>query len=97
MHRAFAFSIAIAAVCLLTVSYFWSNPWFLTGLVMVISAGTLLLTRKREDLVIYVITSVSGAVGEAIAIFYGAWVHSIPTFFGILHGFLLSGDWLEFI
>lgn len=83
MHKIFAFSVAIAVVCLLTVSLFWSSPWFLMGLLIAVSAATLLVTRKKEDVVVYAIAGVSGAVGGAIAIVYGAWAYSIPMFFGI--------------
>jgi hypothetical protein len=43
----------------------------------------LLVWRTREDICLYVIVAVSGALAEASAISFGVWVYSMPDVIGI--------------
>ncbi len=88
--KAFAYSAVLAIITLLSVSFGWKNPLLLTIILALISSAMLILYRNKEDLYLYIISGVAGAVAEAIAIAFGAWNYAFPNLIGIPY-------WLPFL
>ncbi len=68
---ALGYALLIAAVAGL-----WDRPQWLLGAMLVMSAGALLVMRTRRHVVLYVVGTVLGPLGESIAIRSGAWSYS---------------------
>lgn len=83
MYRILLYTSIIASMCILTVSLFWASPWLLTGMIIALGIASIALRGKKSDVAIYFLAGAGGAVGEIIAVAYGAWIYSIPAFFGI--------------
>jgi len=81
--KAFIYSIVLALITLFSVSLFWTNQIILTTIIVVISVIMLLIWRDKEDVYLYIIVAVSGAIAEAIAIGFGVWTYTLPDFIGI--------------
>lgn len=88
--KAFAYSAVLAIITLLSVSFGWKNPLLLTMILIVISAVMLIIYRNKEDLYLYVLSGIAGALAEAIAIAFGAWSYAFPNLIGIPY-------WLPFL
>ena len=88
--KAFLYSIVLALVSLHSVALFWQNSLMLTGILIFLSLLMFLVWKNKEDAILYIIASVSGAVAESIAIAFGAWSYAIPDIGGIPY-------WLPFL
>ena len=88
--KAFVYSLLLAYLSLYSVSLFWTNPLQLTIVLITISVLMLLIRRRKEDLVLYVIAGVGGAMAESTAIKYGVWDYAFPNLSGIPY-------WLPFL
>jgi hypothetical protein len=86
MHRlfkAFLYSCLLAICTLFSTSLLWQKPFQLTLVLASISAFMLLVWKSKEDLYLYAIVAVSGAIAEAVAIAFGVWKYTLPNFAGI--------------
>ncbi|MBI2675547.1 MAG: DUF2878 family protein [Candidatus Aenigmarchaeota archaeon] len=81
--KAFLYSIILAFLTLFSVSILWQRPLALTAVLIVLSIAMLLIWRNREDLYLYVIVSIAGALAESFAIGFSVWSYSVPDFMGI--------------
>jgi hypothetical protein len=81
--KAFLYSCSLSLLSLLVVSFFWKEPLLLTFLMVLVSAIMLIVWRKKEDLYLYTIVGLTGALAEAVAIAFGAWTYTLPTAIGI--------------
>src|SRR3990170_5934923 len=88
--KAFAYSCILSLLSLLSVSLLWRQPLLLTFITILASAIMLISWRKKDDLYLYIIVGLSGALAEAVAIAFGAWTYTLPTSIGIL-------IWLPFL
>jgi len=88
--RAFLYSCVLAILSLVVVAYFWNRPVLLTFIMISISILMLLIWRTKEDLYLYLITGVCGALAEVFAISMGAWTYASPNLKGIPY-------WLPFL
>jgi len=72
------FSVAIGLITLL----YESNV--LLTLVLVFGGGaTLWMYHERQDVLVFVVGGVIGPIGEGVAVYFGAWSYTNPSFFGI--------------
>jgi hypothetical protein len=76
--KAFLYSVILGLIALYSVSFFWKNPLELTIGLIIISILILTLSRKKEDLALYIICGIAGAIAEITAIQFGAWQYSLP-------------------
>ncbi|MBN1502752.1 DUF2878 family protein [Candidatus Woesearchaeota archaeon] len=76
--KAFIYSLLLGFIALYSVSQFWEKPLELTLGLLSLSALMLLISKKKEDLVLFVVCGASGAIAEIIGIFFGAWNYSLP-------------------
>ncbi len=81
--RAFIYSCILALLTVVSVSLFWKQPVQPTLVLIVISAVMLLVWRSKEDLYLYAVVSISGALAEAVAMISGAWVYPLPAIVGV--------------
>lgn len=81
--RAFLYSVVLAFLTLFSVTLFWEAPAALTMVLIALSIVMLLIWRDKEDLYLYVIAGVSGALAESFAIGFGVWSYTLPDFNGI--------------
>lgn len=81
--KALIYSLVLAAGCLIAVSALWERPFLLTIIIVGIGIGFLSITRKIEDIILYLVVSISGAVAEIIAIYFGAWTYTSANVAGI--------------
>ena len=88
--KAFLYSLILACLSLYSVSWFWRNPLQLTIILIIISVLMLLVRRRKEDLVLYAIAGIGGAMAESTAIAAGVWDYAIPNFSGVPY-------WLPFL
>ena len=88
--KAFLYSATLAFISLYSVSLFWQNSLLLAGILIVISALMLLVWRNKEDLILYTMSGIAGALAESTAIALGAWSYAIPGIIGIPY-------WLPFL
>ncbi len=88
--KAFIYSCVFAAISLLSVSYYWSEPVLLTVFLIMLSSLMLLVWRSKEDLVLYVTCGTLGAMAESFAIGFGTWFYAFPNFKNIPY-------WLPFL
>lgn len=65
------------------VSFFWSTPLTVLLVLSAIGLSMLKLRSRREDVFLFMSTSASGAVAEAVAIYFGAWEYATPHFAGV--------------
>lgn len=88
--KAFIYSFIMGIISLYSVAYFWVYPLWLTLGLIIISIILLLITRKKEDILLYITCGMAGAAAEYIAISSGAWSYS-----GFTNG--LIPYWLPFL
>ena len=71
--RAFVYSMLLAFLSLFSVAALWRSPAALAAALAAISAIMLLVWRSREDLYLYIIVGISGALAELAAVGSGVW------------------------
>lgn len=90
--KAFLYSVILALLSLFSVTLFWKTPFTLTMVMIALSAAMLLIWRSKEDLYLFIIVGISGALAESFAIAFGAWSYGfsdlnyIPTWLPFLWG-----------
>jgi hypothetical protein len=87
----FVLLLLIYALCIALTSVLWAHPAILTGCYVLVSVLTLLKWHTQADLVAYAAAAVLGPLGEAFAVYYGAWTYAksgplIPTWLPLLWG-----------
>jgi hypothetical protein len=76
------------AACIAFASAFWRDPIFLLCAFIGLSTAMLWRWHAIQDLIFFAIPFFLGPVGEAVAIYYGAWHYAKPL--------LLIPIWLPF-
>ena len=61
----------------------WERPLGLTLVMALVSVIMLSVWREREDLLLFALCAVAGALAEAAAIAFGAWTYGFPNMIGI--------------
>ncbi len=80
MKRELFFEFILYFLCVAFAGVFWPKPAILTFSYGVISLIALIKWHKRNDLFFYFVAFVLGPVGEAIAVYWGAWHYSEPFY-----------------
>ena len=78
LSEAVIFIIVVSAV-----SLFWGNNLLLFLVLLTVWVIALRLWHTKEDVSFSMVAAVLGPFTEAICIYFGAWVYSNPSFFGI--------------
>jgi len=81
--RAFAYSSVFAVLTVVSVSLFWEAPLRLALFLVGISAVFLYFWGNREDVYLYALSAICGALAEAFAIGFNAWAYPLPNIAGI--------------
>lgn len=76
------------AACIALASTLWRDPFFLLCTYLVLSAAMLWRWHAIQDIIFFAVPFVLGPVGEAVAIYNGAWHYTKPL--------LLIPMWLPF-
>ena len=88
--RTFLYSVLLALISLFSVSFFWEQPLLLTLILALVGAVVLFLSKKKEDIYLFIFISTGGALAEMVAIAFGAWTYNLPNISGIPY-------WLPFL
>lgn len=89
MKKELVFELGIYAISVALAGFFWGKPVLLTISYGVISMIMLTKWHERSDLIFYFVAFGLGPIGEAFAIYLGAWQYSKP--------FYLIPVWLPFL
>ena len=89
MKKELAFELGLYVLCIVLVGTLWHKPAVLTICYSVISIIVLMKWHTKGDLLFFFLTLVLGPLGEAVAIFLGAWTYSKP--------FYLIPSWLPLL
>jgi hypothetical protein len=89
MKKELVFELCIYAISVAFAGFFWRKPAILTISYVVISMMMLTKWHERSDLIFYFVAFGLGPLGEAFAIYLGAWQYSKP--------FYLIPIWLPFL
>ena len=81
--RAFVYSMLLAFLSLFSVAALWKAPAALAAALAAVSAIMLLVWRSREDVYLYIIVGISGALAELAAVGSGVWQYAMPDVRGI--------------
>lgn len=73
-------SVFIGAVLFVSLLYRSNETLFL---VLIIASVILLKKGDKIDLLAFLVSMVAGPIGEIVAIYFGAWEYSNPSFIGI--------------
>ena len=73
----------MALFILMAVSLLWSKPYVLALVLIFISTIKLIISKSKEALILFLVVGFSGALAEAIAIFFGTWMYAKLQLFGI--------------
>ena len=74
------FTIIVTAISITFVSLFWRDIMLLTASLLSLSIVALWHYHKKNDVVVYSIGAIFGAVAESVCIHFGAWAYTNPTF-----------------
>lgn len=89
MKKELVFELCIYAISVALAGLFWRKPPILTISYVIISIITLTKWHERSDLIFYFVAFGLGPIGEAFAIYLGAWQYSKPLY--------LIPIWLPFL
>jgi len=89
MKKELVFELSIYAISVALAGLFWRKPAILAIAYVIISIIMLTKWHKRSDLIFYFVAFGLGPIGEAFAIYLGAWQYSKP--------FYLIPIWLPFL
>ncbi|MFH1424829.1 MAG: hypothetical protein ABIG20_04085 [archaeon] len=76
-------TLLIGATSLIFVTYLWTTPFILTAILIALGVLMLGLSKRLDDILLFILAGVSGALAEIYGISHGAWAYANPTFFGI--------------
>lgn len=77
------FHLFIFIIAVILIIIFYSNNLILTLLIIFLSFIALKIYFRKSDIYFYVIAAILGPIGEILAIRYGVWRYTNPTFLGI--------------
>jgi len=80
MKRELVFELCVYIMCVILAGFFWPEPVILTIFYVVISVIMLIKWHKKSDLIFYFVAFGLGPMGEAFAIYLGAWQYSKPFY-----------------
>lgn len=81
MKRVFILSFylsTLAVICL-----FWSKPYLAFALLSVLVVLRLMIFKKKNNWLVFLLTGILGAISEIIAVNFGAWVYAKPGLINI--------------
>ena len=76
-------SSLLIALSLILVVTFWKNNILLAVLLLMVGLVTLYIWREKRKIYLYIVTGILGGGAEAIAISFGVWNYTNPTFLDI--------------
>ncbi len=65
------------------ISFFYADNIIVTALLLLTLAVGMKFWYKKHDVYFFVVGTVLGPIGEVVAIYFGAWQYTNPTFLGI--------------
>ncbi|MBI3849068.1 MAG: DUF2878 family protein [Verrucomicrobia bacterium] len=80
MKKDLLIEAAIYVSCLSLVSLLWHEPVVLLLCLSIIGAWMLWRWHRRSDVLFYLAGFVLGPLGEAMAVYFGAWTYAEPLF-----------------
>jgi len=89
MKKELVFELCIYIISIILAGIFWHEPVILTVSYIFISVIMLTKWHKKSDLIFYFVAFSLGPIGEAFAIYLGAWQYTKP--------FYLIPIWLPFL
>jgi len=89
MKKELVFELCIYIISIILAGIFWHEPVILAIFYVVISVIMLTKWHEKSDLIFYFVAFGLGPIGEAFAIYLGAWQYSKP--------FYLIPIWLPFL
>jgi uncharacterized membrane protein YoaT (DUF817 family) len=89
MKKELIFELSIYAVSLILVASIWNRPVILTVCYGVISSVVLFKWHTNGDISIYLVAFILGSIAESVAVYFGAWEYSKPSY--------LIPLWLPFV
>lgn len=78
-----AFEIILFCAGIASISLFFQDNLLLTAILIVAWAVGIKFWHKKNDVVFFIVGAVVGPMGEVVAIYYGAWHYTNPSFIGI--------------
>jgi hypothetical protein len=94
--------VSVYGLCIALASALWAHPAKLTGCFVLVSILTLIKWHTRADVIAYAAAAVLGPLGEAFAVYYGAWAYTktsfliplwLPLLWGVAGFFLRRLTW----
>ena len=74
------FLFLIYGLCFTLASMLWAYPVILTGCYALLTVLILIKRHTKADVVAYAATAILGPMGEAIAVYHGAWAYIESVF-----------------
>ena len=86
--RAFVYVFLLTLGCIFLVSSFWENPLLLTLILLIISTIVIYISthyrsKNSEDILLFILVGITGALAESVAIYFGTWKYELPQFIGV--------------
>jgi len=76
-------SSLLIALSLILVVAFWRNNILLAVLLLIVGLVTLYIWKEKRKIYLYIVTGILGGGAEAIAISFGVWSYTNPTFLNL--------------
>ena len=89
MKKELVFELCIYIASIILVGFLWHEPAILTIFYVIVSVILLTKWHEKSDVIFYFVSFSLGSIGEAFAIYLGAWQYSKP--------FYLIPVWLPFL
>jgi uncharacterized membrane protein YoaT (DUF817 family) len=80
MKKELVFELSIYVISLILVVALWSRPVILMICCGVISLTILLQWHTNRDIFIYWVAFILGSIAELIAVYFGAWKYTKPSY-----------------
>ncbi len=80
MKKELVFELCIYVVSVVSAGFLWREPGILTIFYVVITIIMLTKWHERNDVIFYLVAFSLGPIGEAFAIYFGAWRYSKPFY-----------------
>jgi uncharacterized membrane protein YoaT (DUF817 family) len=81
--NAFLVTLILGISSLVLVTNLWIYPKILTLGLIIISFLMLLTYKKEDEIILFFLCGVAGAIAEITAIYFGAWKYSLTNFANI--------------
>jgi len=86
--RAFVYVFLLTLGCIFLVSSFWEKPLLLTLILLIISTIVIYISthyrsKNSEDILLFILVGITGALAESVAIYFGTWKYGLPQFIGV--------------